>query len=130
MLLEVLFEGFFERFDGLDGSDFFWDGVPHFRVSLCCVVNGVCWGCYGFMLFICWDVVVSLLGVPCWVLVYVADWGVGVIVLWSVQLGVLVDEGVCFCAYSKGVEVVDVEGFKLLHEGVLYGFWVGRCISA
>ena len=28
-----------------------------------------------------------------------------------------VDEGMHFCTYSEGIEVVDVEDFELLHEG-------------
>ena len=55
--------------------------------------------------------------------------GVGVVVLWSVELCFGVPEFVYFYGSSVGVEIVDVEGFELLHE-VLCVFWVERCISA
>jgi hypothetical protein len=31
------------------------------------------------------------------------------VMLWSVELAVLVDEGMHFCAHSEGIEVEDVE---------------------
>ena len=45
----------------------------------------------------------SLLGVSGWVFVDVCNWDVGVVVFWSVELGVLVYEGMHFCAHSEGV---------------------------
>ena len=36
--------------------------------------------------WLCWDVVVSLLGVSCWVVVDLGYGGVGVVVFWSVGL--------------------------------------------
>ena len=62
----------------------FWDGVPDSGVSFRGVVYVVCWRSgFGWS---SWDVVVSLLGVSGWVLVDVADWGVGMVVFWSVEL--------------------------------------------
>ena len=41
---------------------------------------------------------------------------VAVIVFWSIELLSWVDEGMDFCANSKGVEVVDVEDLELVEE--------------
>ena len=46
--------------------------------------------------------------------------GVGVVVLWSVELCFGVLEFVYFYGSSVGVEIVDVEGFELLHEGAVW----------
>ena len=43
--------------------------------------------------------------------------GVRVVVLWSVELSFEVLEFVYFYGGSVCVEIVDVEGFELLHEG-------------
>ena len=43
--------------------------------------------------------------------------GVGVVVLWSVELFFGVLERVYFYGGSVCVEIVDVKGFELLHEG-------------
>ena len=53
----------------------------------------------------------------CIVRVYLGYCGVGVVVLWSFEycLGVL--ELVYFYGGSVGVEIIDVEGFELRHEG-------------
>ena len=47
--------------------------------------------------------------------------GVGVVVFWSVEVSSSVDEGMCFCACSEGVEVGDVEDFEFCHEGLGVG---------
>ena len=43
--------------------------------------------------------------------------GVGVVVLWSVELCFGVLEFMYLYSSSVGVEIVDVKGFELLHEG-------------
>ena len=53
----------------------------------------------------------------CIVRVHLGYCGVGVVVLWSVELCFGVLEFVYFYGSSVGVEIVDVEGFELLHEG-------------
>ena len=103
----------------MDVSDTLWDGVPDPDVSFCGVVNVVC-RCSGSG-WSGWDVVLSLLGVSGWVFVDVADWGVVVVVLWSVELAVLVDERMHFRTYSESVEAVDVQDIELFHE------WSGVC---
>ena len=80
-------------------SDVLWDGVPYSCVLLCGVVYVLC-VCSGCVVFVGWDIVVALLGVSGWVFVNVAYWGVGVVVFWSVELSIQVDEWVHFCAYS------------------------------
>ena len=52
----------------------------------------------------------------CIVRVHLGYCGVGVVVLWSVELCFGVPEFVYFYGSSVGVEIVDVEGFELLHE--------------
>ena len=47
--------------------------------------------------------------------------GVGVVVLWSVELCFGVLEFVYLYGSSVGVEIVDVKGFELLHEGCCVG---------
>ena len=55
----------------------------------------------------------------CIVRVHLGYCGVGVVVLWSVELCFGVLEFVYFYGSSVGVEIVDVKGFELLHEGYL-----------
>ena len=53
--------------------------------------------------WLCWDVLVSLLGVSGCVFVDLGYAGVVVVVFWSVELCLWVDVGVCLCCYSVGV---------------------------
>ena len=89
-----------------------WDGVPDLGVSL-----------RGVVYLTSWDVLVSMLRVSGSVLVDLAHWGVCVVVLWSVEFRVLVDEGMGLCSDPEGVQVEDVENLELLHQ------WFGVCLG-
>lgn len=67
--------------------------------------------------WVCWDVVVPLLGVSGRVVVDLCCRCVVVVMFWSIGVRSLVDEWVCFCCYSMCVEVEDVEDFELCHDG-------------
>ena len=84
----------------------FWDRVPRFSVLCCCVVNSIC-----RVADCCvrWYVVIALLRVSGGIFMDLGHRDVVMVMLWSVELAVLVDEGMHFCAYSEGVEVEDVE---------------------
>ena len=57
-----------------------------------------------------------VLRVSCWVFVDVGDGLVVMVVFWSGQLLLRVDEWVYFGAHSQRVEVVDVEDVEFLHD--------------
>lgn len=80
----MLFEGFFESVVIADVSDFFWYRVPCSGVAFCDMCDCVGWwsGSGG----VCWDVVMSFLGVSGWVSVDLGRRGVDVVVFWSVGL--------------------------------------------
>lgn len=46
-----------------------------------------------------------------------------VVVFWSVELLVLVDEGVHFCADAEGVEVGDIEDVQFFHNWFGVAAW-------
>ena len=110
---EVGFEFCFEGFVAADGAEVGWECVPDEGVDSGEVLHVV-----GDALAVCGCVSGSVV-VDC------CSWGVVVVVFWAIAGLAGVDIGVHFCAYSKGVEVGDVEDVEFCHDGFGVGVRFG-----